>query len=91
MSDNGILAYQARADKLTEPVWADRSGEILESLSEPGIFTGGSVSRDGQKIAFVIDDPRDDTTNIWSYDVSRHLKARLTFEPHHWLLPDVVS
>src|SRR5262249_37010294 len=51
------------------------------SVSDPGVFTGGNISRDGQKIAFVIDDPQDDTTNIWSYDLTRHLKARLTFEP----------
>ncbi len=88
-SNNGRLAFQSRIDRLLQPVWTDRSGKILESLSEPSAITsplairqssGGHVSHDGQKIVFVIEDSHDETTNIWSYDIRSHSKTRLTFE-----------
>ena len=79
-SNTGHLAFLTRIDRLLQPVWTDRSGKVLEPLSEPSAFIGGHISHDGQKIAFVIDDPHDDTTNIWSYDVRSRVKTRLTFE-----------
>jgi Tol biopolymer transport system component len=81
VSHNGLLTFMTRREHLTQPVWVDRTGNILESLDSPAEFTQAAISPDGQKIAFVIDDPNDNTTNIWSYDVSRHLRSRLTFEP----------
>jgi eukaryotic-like serine/threonine-protein kinase len=79
-SNSGHLVFQARINRLLQPVWADRSGKILEPLSEPSAIIGSDISHNGQKIVFVIDDPHDDTTNIWSYDVRSRVRTRLTFE-----------
>lgn len=81
VSDTGNLAFQTRTDRLVRPEWTDRSGKTLESLTDPAPITDGVISRDGQQIAFVIDDPEEGTTNIWTVDVARHVKTRLTFEP----------
>jgi serine/threonine protein kinase len=81
VSDSGMLTYLTRREHPTQPAWVDRAGNTLESLDAPAEFTEAAISPDGQKIAFVINDPNDDTTNIWSLDVSRHLRSRLTFEP----------
>jgi eukaryotic-like serine/threonine-protein kinase len=81
LSDTGRLVFQTRADRLVQPVWTDRSGKILESLTDPTDIYGGVISRDGQQIAFTIDDSQEGTTDIWALDLARHVKTRLTFEP----------
>lgn len=81
VSDAGNLAFQTRTDRLVRPEWADRSGKTLESLTDPAPISDGVISRDGNQIAFVIDDPLEGATNIWTLDVAPHVKARLTFEP----------
>ena len=81
VSDTGNLAFQTKTDRLVQPVWVDRSGKVLEPLGDPAPITDGVTSRDGQQIAFVIDDSQEGTTNIWTLDVARKVKTRLTFEP----------
>ena len=81
VSNDGYLAFQSRVERLLQPLWTDRSGKILESMGDPAAIVAGAVSHDGQRIVFVIDDPVDDTTNIWSYGIRSHVKTRLTFEP----------
>ena len=39
-SNSGHLAFLTRIDRLLQPVWTDRSGKILEPLSEPWPSSG---------------------------------------------------
>ena len=79
-SNNGIVSIQPLLGKLVQPVWTDRSGKILESLGEPGMYGDITLSPDGQKVAFVNIDPQDGSYNTWILDLRGHQKTRLTYE-----------
>jgi serine/threonine protein kinase len=79
-SNNGVVSTQPKLGKLLQPVWADRSGKVLEVLGEPAMYVDIAVSPDGQKTAFVIIDPQDGSWNTWILDLRGHQKTRLTFE-----------
>jgi len=42
-SNSGHLAFLSRIDRLLQPVWTDRSGKILEPLSEPSALIGSHI------------------------------------------------
>ena len=90
-SANGVLAYKRGVGEgVSELIWADRSGKILEKIGEPGAYFGPSLSPDGRKLAVEIDDPHvHANSDIWIYDLARNSKTRLTFskENEHNRLP----
>lgn len=79
-SNNGIVSTQPRSGRLVQPVWADRSGKVLEVLGEPAMYVDVALSPGAQKTALVIIDPQDGSWNTWILDLSGHQKTRLTFE-----------
>ncbi len=59
-------------------VWVDRQGRV-EPVADapPRLYVHPRLSPDGQKIAVAITEPKND---IWTWDLSRSLLGRVTFE-----------
>jgi Tol biopolymer transport system component len=76
-SENGVLTYVegvgAGDRQLT---WFDRKGTKLGELMGPDAYTDVQISPDGKKVFFAIESPESD---IWTYDLARGIKTRLTF------------
>ena len=75
-SDNGLLAYHAAwgAYQLT---WADRAGNRLGTLGEPGLFQGVEISPDGKRVAAAVSDGVT-ARSLWIYDVDRGIRTRFS-------------
>jgi serine/threonine protein kinase/Tol biopolymer transport system component len=81
-SASGTLIYQDQAaSTLGRLVWFDRAGRALGSVGVPGDQADPRLSPDGRRIALGITDPRSGNLDIWAYDVSGGLPARLTTSP----------
>jgi len=77
-SGNGVLTYKRGiGEGVSQLVWTDRSGKILEKIGEPGVYFGPSLSPDGRKLAVEIDGHAN--SDIWVYDLARNTRTRLTF------------
>jgi eukaryotic-like serine/threonine-protein kinase len=80
VSETGMLAYRTGVGAggllLT---WFDRSGKQEATLGEPANIVGFQFSPDRKNLAATIQDPSN--TDIWTYDVSRGLRTRFTFDP----------
>jgi eukaryotic-like serine/threonine-protein kinase len=80
VSETGMLAYRTGVGAggllLT---WFDRSGKQEATLGEPAAIVGFQFSPDRKSLAAAIQDPSN--TDIWTYDVSRGLRTRFTFDP----------
>src|SRR4030095_16725865 len=55
----------------SEVVWLDRSGRRLGTIDSPADYRGVRISRDGQRIALVIEDPRVGTPDVCVPHASR--------------------
>jgi len=76
-SDNGALTYiegVGTADRQLN--WFDRKGTKLGELMGPDAYTDVQISPDGKKVFFAIGLSESD---IWTYDLARGIKTRLTF------------
>jgi serine/threonine-protein kinase len=76
-SDDGTLVYlpgRASIDA-TRPVWVDRRGKVEPVGMPPRSYRSMSVSPEGQRLAIVIADPRQD---VWVQDLARGTLTRLT-------------
>src|SRR5215470_4397879 len=76
-SQNGLLAYLGGSSGANrELVWLDRSGKKVGQV--PGLdgYSGPRISPDGKRLAYTISAPMYD---IWTYDIARGVKTRLTF------------
>ena len=80
VSETGKLAYRTGTAfggfRLT---WFDRSGKQEATVGEPADLIAFHFSLDRKSLAAAIQDISH--TNIWTYDVSRGLRTRLTFDP----------
>jgi Tol biopolymer transport system component len=76
-SANGVLAYHGAADSF-RLVWYDRHGEPTESGWPTRSYGAMRISRDGQRVAVDVYDPRVGPADIWIYDVSRGTPIRFT-------------
>ena len=52
VSSNGILAYRRDEPPVSQLVWVDRNGQPLQTVGEPGVHFGASLSPDGSRAAF---------------------------------------
>jgi eukaryotic-like serine/threonine-protein kinase len=80
VSETGMLAYRmgVGAGGLLL-AWFDRSGKQGATVGEPANIVGFQFSPDRKSLAAAIQDPSN--TDIWTYDVSRGLRTRFTFDP----------
>jgi len=76
-SDNGTLVFQARESVAGWNLnWYTRDGKITPAIPEPGEFYFPALSPDGTRLAVAIGSS---TSDIWSFDLQRGTKTRLTF------------
>ena len=84
-SDNGVLAYQvgeiAAARQLQ---WHDRHGNDAGLLGDPATYWDVALSPSGEEAAVTISEGSRGagSADVWTYDLSRGLRTRLTFDPH---------
>ncbi|MEP7148292.1 MAG: protein kinase [Acidobacteriota bacterium] len=76
----GHLMYRTGDQQTTRLTWYDRSGKVLETVSEPGGYHEISLSKDDTKVLFGRSDgpaPQD----VYIQDLTRGSTTRLTFDP----------
>jgi serine/threonine protein kinase/dipeptidyl aminopeptidase/acylaminoacyl peptidase len=82
VSEMGMLTYRSGAGfgglHLT---WFDRSGKQGVTVGEPADIFAFNFSPDRKSLAAAIQETSNVSVNIWTYDVSRGLRTRLTFDP----------
>ena len=77
VSANGVLAYHVAGDAF-DFVWFDQRGNPAETGWAPHSYGAMRISRDGQRIAVDVVDPRVGTGDIWIYEGSRSAPVRFT-------------
>jgi len=80
VSQNGLLLYQTETASTagTRLVWFDRAGKKLTTfdMHETSI-TDVRLSPDGKRVAF---ETRNPGSGIWTFDLERNTKTRITFD-----------
>jgi Tol biopolymer transport system component len=78
-SQNGVLTYiEGSGNTSRELLSVDRSGKSLRGMPGPDAYLGPRYSPDGKKVLFTL---RAAGYDLWSYDIVRQVKTRLTFAP----------
>ena len=88
-SEDGTIAYQG-GEAAVELTWFDRQGLRVGRVGDPlppDAFTDVSLSRDGRQAAVNSFDVAAQAASVWSYDLARGLRTRLTFENVDALAP----
>jgi Tol biopolymer transport system component len=82
-SKNGVLAYQTGSELLgMRFVWYDRAGkEVGVAVNEPLLARVGRLSPDETQLAAAVLDVGGGTSDIWTVDLKRAVRSRLTFDP----------
>jgi serine/threonine-protein kinase len=76
-SSNGAMLYRrGRTDGIFSMEWLDISGKTQSILTEPASFRSPRLSPDGKQIAATLTDGI--TSAIWSYDLDRGSRIKLT-------------
>jgi Tol biopolymer transport system component len=84
LSENGTLAY-APGDSLSplQLTWFDRAGKILGALGEGGVDANLSLSPDERQVAVALRSGSPENLDIWTIDVARNLRNRVTSDAKH--------
>jgi len=61
--------------------WYDRNGKELSTVGDPASYIGLHLSPDGKRVAIEEIDRSSGNRDIWTYDLERGTKSRLTFSP----------
>jgi Tol biopolymer transport system component len=77
VSRTDTLIYSDAPTQRQQLVWCDREGKTLSTIGEPLRQESPSLSPDGRRLAVV---NREETPDIWMYDVDRGIKTRFTFD-----------
>jgi eukaryotic-like serine/threonine-protein kinase len=76
-SEDGMLAYlEGTRGAHRQVIWVDRNGKKVGEVPGEDAYFGPRISPDGKKLAFTLGSPGFD---IWTYDIARGVKTRLTF------------
>jgi Tol biopolymer transport system component len=77
-----VLAYQTGTEVPGGHLfWRDRAGKQTGVLGDPATYMDVSLSRDRQKLAVSVLDPKVGPPDLWIYDLARGLRSRFTFDP----------
>jgi eukaryotic-like serine/threonine-protein kinase len=86
----GVLVYWSGSTTNTGPTrgniqgqltWLDRTGKILGTIGDPGLYRTLAISPDGKRVAFERADPQNFINrNIWLFDLARGVTTRFTFD-----------
>jgi Tol biopolymer transport system component len=81
-SESGVMVYQtgeaAGGSRLS---WFDRSGKPLGVLGDQGSYFGFALAPDSRHVAVSMIDPKMGANDIWTFDLARGIRSRLTFDP----------
>jgi eukaryotic-like serine/threonine-protein kinase len=76
-SENGNLAYlEGSSTASRQLIWLDRGGKQVGAVPGADTYSYPAISPDGKKIAYTV---QSSGWDVWSYDVAREVKTRLTF------------
>jgi Tol biopolymer transport system component len=78
-SDTGVLVYQATQSEGSQLVWFDRTGRAVGVLGDPADYADVFLSPDGLHASASIG-ASGGARDIWTFDVARNLRTRLTFD-----------
>ena len=87
VSENGTLVYAAGGSLDPQQLtWFDRAGKPLGTLGDGGLDVNLSLSPDDRQVAVALRSGRAENLDIWTIDVARNLRNRLTSdaEPEGW-------
>jgi serine/threonine protein kinase/Tol biopolymer transport system component len=86
VSANGTLVYSSGGSMNTELTWFDRAGKILGTLGDGWLNVNLSLSPDERHVALALRSGRADNIDIWTIDVARNLRNRVTSDarPEGW-------
>ncbi len=80
VSDAGDILYGAGASTEGRFLkWYDRNGKELSTVGEPAAYIGLQLSPDGKRVALEEYNGSAANRDIWTYDLERGTKSRLTF------------
>ena len=75
---NGVLLYLgSSATPGYNFMWLDRKGNVVGKAAESLEYNGERISPDGKRVAVALGDPKPD---IWTIDLARGSRTRLTFD-----------
>ena len=80
VSATGVLVY-APVVGSRQLVWIDRNGHEIEQLPIRGNLRNRRLSHDGRHLAAAVPDLQTGNTDIWVYDLVRHVSTRVTSHP----------
>jgi len=82
ISRNGYLVFQSRGQQnISQLLWVSRSGKPLGSIGSPADYDTPRLSHNGDALLAGVVTPGSGNLDVWSYDLRRNTKARLTFSP----------
>ena len=87
VSETGTLVYAAGGSLDPQQLtWFDRAGKPLGTLGDGGLDVNLSLSRDDRHVAVAVRSGRAENLDIWTIDVARNLRNRVTSdaEPDGW-------
>ena len=77
---NGTFVYQSGGSQgLRTLEWLDSAGKVVNVGFEPAYYTFPRVSPDGSRFLYLV--AEGSSMNLWSYDLGRGVKTRLTNGP----------
>ena len=77
-----LLAYRTfQPEVTTRLVWYDRQGKQLGTLGEPAQYSNPALSPEGSRLAIGVADPKTGSRDLWTFDLVRGNRSRLTFDP----------
>ena len=86
ISENGTLVYASGGSLNTELTWFDRAGKVLGTLGAGWLDVNLSLSPDERHVALALRSGRADNIDIWTIDVARNVRNRVTSDarPEGW-------
>jgi eukaryotic-like serine/threonine-protein kinase len=85
-SQTGVLVYEPSPSS-SRISWLDRTGKELETLPMTGAIRALRLSPDGRTLAMGVEDEKEGSSDIWTYDLARRLPARVTLNPNDEKMP----
>ena len=80
-ADGTVVMNPTSAVSQSALTWYDRTGKALGSVGSPAIIYNPSLSRDDQRLAADIADPKASNVDVWTFDVRAGTSGRFTFGP----------
>jgi Tol biopolymer transport system component len=83
----GVLAYRAPDQRVSQLTWFDRDGRVTGTLGEPDQYSYFRLAPDGMRVATDIGDARRASRSIWFLDPATGSRSRFTFAGSHDWIP----